>query len=159
MRSSLFILGSTRSGTSAIRNALAETRYRGPGEGHTIGLLGSLRDTVDTYFRENEPALGHGTLLKEWRRDEFWNDIVAAYLNQTTRVFPGDYYLDKTPNIIPVIFLDVITSSMPSPHFVFCRRRGIDNILSKRRKWPDTPFVIHCVEWRVVLDVWDAKKR
>jgi hypothetical protein len=159
MKTSLFILGSTRSGTSAIRNALALTRYNGAGEGHTLGLLGVLFDTVETYFHDHQAALSDGTMLAEWRRDEFWNEVVLAYLAQIRRVFPDAYYLDKTPTIVPIQYLDVIESSMPAPFFIFCRRRGIDNVLSKTKKWPQTPFAIHCEEWRDVLDLWDERKQ
>ena len=39
MTTILYILGSTRSGTSALRNAIAGTRYKGFGEGHLVPIL------------------------------------------------------------------------------------------------------------------------
>src|SRR5258707_15846087 len=131
MKATLFILGSTRSGTSALRNALALTRYNGAGEGHTIGMLGGLSDAIESHFKEYGAALGEGTMLAEWQRQEFWHEIGLAYLGQIRRVFPGDYYLDKTPNISPLRYVGFIQSALPAPSLIFCRRRGIDNALSK----------------------------
>lgn len=159
MKTSLFILGSTRSGTSALRNALASTRYMGAGEGHTIGLLGALKDAVANHFAQFAAALPEGTMLAAWNRDQFWNQIVEAYVAQINQVFPGDHYLDKTPNISPLLYLDLIQSALPSPFFIFCRRRGIDNVLSKMRKWPETDFAMHCEEWRDIINHWDEVKQ
>ncbi len=158
MKSILFVLGSTRSGTSAIRNALALTRYNGAGEGHTIEMLGALWDAIDTHFRTYSAALQEGTMLAEWNREEFWADITNAYFAQIRAVFPGLYYLDKTPNISPIRNLALIEKNFPDPSFVFCRRRGIDNVFSKARKWPETDFLIHCEEWRDIMNLWDETK-
>src|SRR5260221_13956160 len=106
MKATLFILGSTRSGTSALRNALALTRYNGAGEGHTIGMLGGLSDGIESHFKEYGAALGEGTMLAEWQRQEFWNQVVLAYLRQMRRVFPGDYHLGKAPHLWPLRYCD-----------------------------------------------------
>ena len=38
----LYVLGSTRSGTSALRNAITRTRYKGYGEGHMEPMLAEI---------------------------------------------------------------------------------------------------------------------
>lgn len=158
MSTNLFIVGTTRSGTSAVRNAIAETRFKGPGEGHSIGLLGAISDVVETYFHENHTALSHGTMLAAWKRDEFWHDIAAAYTKQIHGLVATGDFIDKTPNILPIRYAKLIETSLENVRFVFCRRRGIDNVLSKVRMWPDLPFREHCTEWTDINDAWDNVK-
>lgn len=158
MTVNLFIVGTTRSGTSALRNAIAETRFSGPGEGHSIGLLGAISESIGAYFKEHAEALKHGTMLADWNRNEFWKDIVGAYQKQIRLTFPGAFYVDKTPNVLPIHFAKLIESSMENVCFVFCRRRGIDNVASKRKKFPTTSFYEHCTEWTDVISAWEAQK-
>jgi hypothetical protein len=55
----VYILGSTRSGTSAVRNALAETRYKGYGEGHLVKILVDLIASV-----RRERVTGQGATIQ-----------------------------------------------------------------------------------------------
>jgi hypothetical protein len=158
MTSNLFVVGTTRSGTSALRNALSETRYSGEGEGHTVGLLGALSEAINRYFNENRAALSPGTMIAHWQRNTFWSDIVAAYVRQIRLQFPGGFYLDKTPNILPLHYAKLIEASLEGTRFIFCRRRGIDNVVSKQRKWASVPFREHCTEWRDINERWDQIK-
>ncbi len=158
MSVNLFVVGTTRSGTSALRNALTETRYTGHGEGHTIGLLGALYEAIERNFEEYKEALKFGTMLADWKRDLFWKDIVNAYVRQIRLQFPGGFYLDKTPNILPLKYAKLIEASLDGSRFIFCRRRGIDNIISKQRKWPDVSFHEHCTEWSDIIEHWDRLK-
>jgi hypothetical protein len=158
MNTNLFIVGTTRSGTSAIRNAIAETRFKGPGEGHSVGLLGVISDAIETYFYENRAALPQGTMLAAWKRDVFWNDISAAYTKQIREFVSTGDFIDKTPNILPIRYASLIEASLEDVRFIYCRRRGVDNVLSKCRKWPELPFLEHCTEWTDINDAWDNVK-
>lgn len=158
MSINLFIVGTTRSGTSALRNAIVETRFKGPGEGHSVGLLGVIADAIEAYFHDNRAALAEGTMLAEWKRDQFWHDIAAAYNKQVRAVIPKGDTIDKTPNILPIRYARLIETSLEGVRFIYCRRRAIDNVVSKCRKWPDLPFLEHCQEWTDINVAWDEVK-
>ncbi|HLY07060.1 MAG TPA: sulfotransferase, partial [Rhizomicrobium sp.] len=72
---------------------------------------------------------------------------------------PDDFIVDKTPTIEPLYALQHIEAMWPHAKFVFCRRRGIDNVISKQRKWPAGSFESQCREWAAVNDLWDEKKK
>lgn len=154
----VFVLGSTRSGTSAIRDALAATRYSGPGEGHTIGLLSDMSNAVRRHYDQHGAALHEGTGLRRIDRGKLLNEIRLTYLRLLYEHWPTEYYLDKTPNITPIEALEDIKAAMPNAKFIFCSRRGIDNIISKQKKWPDTPFLSQCREWVAIQRAWRQKK-
>jgi hypothetical protein len=31
-------------------------------------------------------------------------------------------------------------------------------VVSKSKKWPETPFLLHCEEWRDIINLWDDVK-
>lgn len=158
-KSIVFVLGSTRSGTSAIRQAIAGTRYRGAGEGHVAGLVSKLHDAVTAYYGSHKAALEQGTLLARIPESDWHERINLLFRRVIERNSPGEFILDKTPTIEPLQALQHIEAIWPDAKFAFCRRRGIDNVLSKQRKWPDRPFENHCREWAAVNDLWDEKKK
>jgi hypothetical protein len=42
----------------------------------------------------------------------------------------------------------------PDARFVLARRRGIENVLSRLRKYPQYPFEHHCAEWAATAMSW-----
>lgn len=158
-KSFVFVLGSTRSGTSAIRHAIAATRYRGTGEGHVTGLAAPLHDAVAAYYGSHGAAVEQGTLLAKIPESEWHEQINVVFRSVVENHAPGDYIVDKTPTIEPLYALQHIEAMWPDAKFIFCRRRGIDNIVSKQRKWPAGPFENQCREWTGVNDLWDEKKK
>lgn len=154
----VFILGSTRSGTSVLRNALWQTRYKGPGEGHLIGLVRRIDMEIKNYYRSNREATKQGTFLSVVTEAELRGLFIRLFSKLYRDVSGSNYVVDKTPTIEPILSLNIINDIWPDAQFVFCRRRGIDNIISKQRKFPQTRFVDHCVEWAKLLDLWDDSK-
>ena len=73
--------------------------------------------------------------------------------------YPCSYIIDKTPTIEPILALEHIEKMWTDACFIFCVRRGIDNVISKQRKWPDVPFRRHCAEWGQVIRAWDERKK
>src|ERR1700691_4163884 len=48
----------------------------------------------------------------------------------------------------------VFTQMWPSAVFVFAKRRAIENILSRTRKFPSVPFKDHCASWSEAMSAW-----
>ena len=157
MPPAVFVLGSTRSGTSAIRNAICKAGFMGPGEGHIVGLLHRLHAAVTAHYRIHALAMKQGTLLSQTPEGDLHAQVDDLFGALITSKYPGPF-VDKTPNIEPLSALAEIEALWPVVTFIFCSRRGIDNILSKQRKWPGTPFENHCQEWTRLIQMWDERK-
>lgn len=157
MKSILFVLGAPRSGTSAVRSAIYQTRYKGPGEAHTIGLLKSMVDHAVGYAMDAEAAKAGGNLLAEIKTDLIVSALCEAYVAMIEQAHPTDYFIDKTPSLGPIQALELVDRYLPIPvRFLFCKRRGIDNVQSNSRKWPGRIFGDRCKEWSSIIDLWDV---
>jgi hypothetical protein len=154
-----YVLGVNRSGTTAVRNAIGAAGFHGTGEGHFIGLIQALQEALDAYYNKRADAVAvKGTMLAATPLEQIREEIYALGRRTYTRRFPQSRIIDKTPNIEPLHALEHIERMWSNVRFVFCRRRGIDNVVSKQRKFPQQPFDAGCMEWKENLRVWDTKK-
>jgi hypothetical protein len=124
-----------------------------------MGLAAKLHDAVTAYYGSHVGALEQGTLLAEIGESDWHQRINLLFRRLVEKNSPGEFVVDKTPTIEPLHALQHIEAMWQDAKFIFCRRRGIDNVMSKQRKWPDRPFENHCREWATVNDVWDEKKK
>jgi len=154
----LYILGSTRSGTSALRNAIAETRYRGHGEGHLVPVLTDMIATVRTAKRS---GMGHdvfGTGLHHLDTDALLRALFEGYERYLAEEFAGSHILDKTPTIAPILAAPDLAAYHRNAKFLYCSRRHVDNIQSKLHKFPDVALEEHAREWADCHAAWvDAR--
>lgn len=150
----LYILGSTRSGTSALRNAIAETRYRGHGEGHLVPMLVDMIDTVRSAKRT---GIGHdvfGTGLHHLDPDALIRELFAGYERYLAEEFACSHILDKTPTITPIRAAPELAAYHRNAKFLYCSRRHVDNIQSKLRKFPEVALEEHAREWAHCHAAW-----
>jgi hypothetical protein len=42
----------------------------------------------------------------------------------------------------------------PDAYFIFAKRRGLENVLSRQKKFPDMPFVAYCKDWSASMNMW-----
>lgn len=150
----LYILGSTRSGTSALRNAIARTRFAGYGEGHMAPFLHDLFDRLEFHRTQGLGADVKGTGLSHVRRDVLLRHLVHGYERYLVGELKSEDVLDKTPTVDPIRLAPQLNRYHEAPLFVFCARRHVDNVLSKMRKFPDTNFEKACREWAGCNETW-----
>lgn len=150
----LYILGSTRSGTSALRNAIAQTRFSGYGEGHLVPLL---QEIVSTVAKEKAQGIGSdvdGTGLYRLRENVFIRYLFHAYESYLVEDVGSSSIIDKTPTINPILAAPLLNKFHKDAKFIHCARRHVDNIESKRKKFPERTIVQHCVEWVECNEAW-----
>lgn len=123
------------------------------------GLAAKLHDATAAYYATHRPALQQGTLLARIPESNWHEQINIVFRGIVEKYSPEAFIVDKTPTIEPLYALEHIQGMWPDAKFIYCRRRGIDNVMSKQRKWPDRPFENHCREWAAVNDLWDEKKK
>jgi hypothetical protein len=153
----LFILGAARSGTSALQAAIVRSSdYLGFDEGHVLPLIRNLRSAVFQFYMANEKRLQEPTALAAIA-EEYWQ---GALMNLSRRMFYhlfGDRkWVDKTPSPAMIDEVPFLSSCWPKAKFIFAKRRGIEVIESRRRKFPKLPFRASCSEWKTCMQTWHA---
>ena len=154
----VYVLGSTRSGTSAVRNALAETKYKGYGEGHLVKILVDVVATVRTERSMGQGALILGNGLNALRERVLIRHFFHEYERYLTESLGSTFIMDKTPNIIPIQNAPDLASFHQNAMFLHCARRHVDNIQSKLKKFPGQSFISQCREWAECNLAWERVK-
>lgn len=154
----LYILGSTRSGTSALRNAIAETRYSGYGEGH---LAPMLVDMIEAVRNAKHSGIGHdvsGTGLHGLDPDVLLRTLFDGYERYLAEQLRCSHILDKTPTIVPIRAAPDLATYHRNAKFLYCSRRHVDNVQSKLRKFPEVALEEHAREWADCHAAWVAAR-
>ena len=151
----VFILGPARSGTSAMTLALLESGADlGTGEGHLLPLAHALVGTIDRYYqsRVEDPE----TLLGKVPIAAFQKLIRRSFVSMATDLFPTRRWLDKTPTVEMVRASVLMQELWPNARFIFMKRRVIENVLSRQRKFPQDDTERHYSDWLAVMTAWLA---
>jgi hypothetical protein len=151
----VFILGPARSGTSAVTLALLDSgSYFGAGEGHLMSLAHELVSVIDQHYRR----VGNqsDTTLARVSSDAFQKLIRRAFVQLASDLFPTPHWLDKTPTVEAVRASVLLRELWPNARFIFMKRRVIENVLSRRRKFPDGTTESHYCDWAAVMTAWLA---
>src|SRR5580658_6815068 len=151
----VFIRGPARSGTSAITLALLESAsYVGTGEGHLLPLAQALLSVVEQHYRRagTEP----NTALARVASEAFRKLVARAFVQLAADLFPTPRWLDKTPTVEMVRAALLLQQLWPNARFIFMKRRVIENVLSRRRKFPGDTTESHYSDWAAVMTAWLA---
>jgi hypothetical protein len=68
-------------------------------------------------------------------------------------LFPTGRWLDKTPSTNMVFLAPRFRRIWPNARFVFMKRRAVENIASRMRKF-DFDFAHNCREWATIMEAW-----
>jgi hypothetical protein len=154
----VFVLGAARSGTSAMAQALfRNTRFVGHGEGHLLDMAPHLMQVVEKHYRERagERRPGINTMIAAVEPERVQAAIAQGLIALMREVFPGGYWLDKTPGASMIQAVPMLLRIWPEARFVFMRRRAIENLASRGRKFPKEGFDNACRRWADCLAAWE----
>ena len=150
----VFVLGAHRSATSAMGRALRRTGlYAGHGEGHVLPLLPRLRATIAGYYQEEAKfaAAGQFTMLAETPMALLEEGLTAIFLRLARAHFPDGAWMEKTPGAEALYAATTYARIWPRARFIVMQRRGVDNLISARLKFPDREFADLCAEWTAAI--------
>lgn len=155
----LYILGTTRSGTSALRLAFKGTRFRGYGEGHLVPILTGIANLVETQHRAciEEGLRGNG--LYRLDEDMLMRELILGYERYLAAHLRATSIIDKTPKVAPIRAAPFLNRFHSKARFIHCSRRHVDNIQSKLKKFPSATLEQHCTSWAQSQKHWLKAKQ
>ena len=158
-RRPVIILGAARSGTSATAQALITSGgYTGFEEGHFLDLLVPLLKATTQFYesRSEEWAAGRSTHLASVKKSFVEQGLKHIILEAAKLTFPEGRWVDKTPRSSMIAAAPLLRSIWPNAKFIYMRRRAIENLGSRLRKFPNLDFEAHCQEWALSIRNWYA---
>jgi len=152
-RSPLFIVGSPRSGTSILVDALFAAGYRGYREGNFLTLISPIASLIDRHyaaFSIDNPNV----LISQIPKDNLKFELFRALARLVDKHHPEGPWLDKTGNPEMIMAVPALRELWPDSVFVFAKRRGIENVVSRLKKFPAHTFHHHCSDWARNMSMW-----
>jgi hypothetical protein len=156
--SPIFILGSARSGTSALASALLRcTEYQGQEEGHFLEILAYFYKTIEKFFAAKGDEVGRFTMLQAIPREYIYRSLKNSVIESMRTLFPSGKWIDKTPSSNMIYIAPILKEMWPNAKFIFMSRRAIENLRSRRKKF-GYAFSQDCMEWTEAAKAWMSVK-
>lgn len=156
----VFVLGAPRSGTSAVAQAImATTPYQGHQEGQVIDLLNPVLTAVRRFYEAKDDEIvmpERITMIKKVPEEYITNGIYALFAEATRRLFPTRRWCDKTPTPEMIRAAPHLMRIWPKAKFIFVKRRALENVMSRMRKFRPFPFEMQCQYWTACMEAWLA---
>lgn len=152
----IFVVGSPRSGTSATVLALKEGgKLPGYNEGHLVTLLGDFIAIADRHYHRRRRLMGDERhLLANVPRDVLVGELVDVFEAHYVKLHGSPRFFEKTGDEAMIRMSGTLQEIWPATQFVFAKRRGIENIMSRIRKFPEVDFETHCKRWAGIMIAW-----
>lgn len=156
-RSPVFIVGSSRSGTSALVMALEAAGYRGHREGNFLPLMKIIDRIIDSYLAQ--PGHSHPDhLTAKINSARLKDGINATFKEIEEENHPFPLWFDKSALAEMIYAIPIVKRLWPQSVFIFCKRRGIENVLSRLTKFPTHDFEFHCADWANFMAGWRSMR-
>ena len=152
-RHPVFITGSVRSGTSALVDVMWQIGYEGFGEGQFLSLLHYTDAVVDQHY-DRFPSTDPGVLLGCINRWDLKRRLFETFRTVVNDLNPKDPWFDKTADPGMILASPILRKLWPGSVFVFAKRRGIENVISRMKKFPGESFENHCAGWAGSMAEW-----
>jgi len=149
----VFVLGSPRSGTTLLASALRKSGLNGFNEGHLLNLFVPVRQLIERHFRRHRVP-EKGQLLSNIEVDNFIDSILDVFKTYQTNLNPMEPWFDKTPDGAMITLVPTLVRLWTNASFVFAKRRGIENLVSRVAKFPNATFKEHCSSWAGTMKAW-----
>ena len=147
----VFIVGSPRSGTSILVDALLSTGYKGYREGMFLSMLHYIDQVIDRHYT----LFGDGqNLIAAVSKNKLKHDLYATFRQMTEAHHPAPPWFDKTGNADMILAIPTLLQLWPDAAFIFAKRRAIENVISRLKKFPQHSFEYHCIDWSKNMSAW-----
>ncbi|CAD5925003.1 hypothetical protein NO108_01292 [Planktothrix rubescens] len=152
----IFIIGSGRSGTSVITGALIKGGgINGYLEGHFLPLIMFLMKDIERYyFSKRQLLTDERHLLTHLSQNDIEEEILEMFRQRCETLCPSETWLDKSPDSAMIKAVPYLLRIWPDARFILAKRRGIENIQSRLKKFPHVSFEDHCILWKDCIASW-----
>jgi hypothetical protein len=149
----IFILGSPRSGTSALAETLVRVfDLRWHGAAHTAP---SFQEAAAALNGSKGPITSP---IVDFMKRSSLGTVVERAMRQTYYwMHSSSSFLDKTPGLPMIQAAPFLAACFPNARFIFLRRNGISNVLSRMEKF-DESFRDHCADWEGAMTAWQEAR-
>jgi len=149
----LFIVGSPRSGTSILIDALRGVGYHGFSEGNFLSCLHLIERLIDRHY-EIFDARNPNVLISQIDKSALKSGLYRVVCQAAEAQYGHQPWVDKTGNPDMIAAIPIILDIWPTSHFIFAKRRAIENVFSRLRKFPNLNFSYHCSDWARNMAAW-----
>ncbi len=152
-KSPIFIVGSPRSGTSILVTALTGIGYQGYNEGNFLPLMHTIGRNIDHHFRVYGKP--HPKVLAAQVDPQLLKSRIESIFKEITdKLNIGPLWLDKSGNAEMIRAIPTLRRLWPDSVYIFAKRRAIENVLSRIKKFPGRSFEQHCADWAKSMTAW-----
>ncbi len=152
-KSPVFIVGSPRSGTSVLVRALASIGYHGYNEGNFLPLMNTIDRAVENHFSIFGKPNPH-VLAAQIDPKILKNRIENIFKDLTDHLNVGPLWFDKSGNAEMIRAIPALRRLWPDSVYIFAKRRAIENVVSRVKKFPAHNFEHHCADWAKNMAAW-----
>ena len=155
--SPVFVIGSPRSGTSALVDALFSVGYHGFREGNLLPLLPVLAKTIDRHWSFFGKG-GAEVLVSNVDPEKIKAKIAFIFKDVVDALNPTAPWMDKSGNPEMIEAIPFLLTLWPDSRFIFAKRRALENIVSRMQKFPGN-FEYHCRDWAKNMETWRHRRQ
>jgi hypothetical protein len=152
-KSPVFIVGSPRSGTSILVSALSGVGYQGYREGNFLPLMQFIISAIDLHFATFAKPNPH-ILVAQIDPQLLKKRVELLFKEITDNLNPAPLWFDKSGNHGMITAIPTLLRLWPTSVFIFAKRRAIENIVSRIKKFPERHFEYHCLDWARNMAAW-----
>jgi hypothetical protein len=152
-KSPVFIVGSPRSGTSILVSALRVVGYGGFNEGNFLPLINILGRAVDRHLGvtgKSSPNVLAAHVDPEFLKRKI-EDVIR---DMADGLNVGNMWFDKSGNPDMIEAIPRLRLLWPNSVYIFAKRRAIENVISRVKKFPAHNFEQHCASWAINMAAW-----
>ncbi len=161
MSKPIFILGSGRSGTSILTGALRSgAGIEGYLEGHFLPLVLLLMKDIERYYYSKRQLIGDDRhMITHVTEEDVESKILSIFKHTCESLATHEVWLDKSPDSAMIKAVPYLLEIWPESKFIFAKRRGIENVISRLKKFPKVSFERHCQMWKDCMESWIITKK
>lgn len=127
--------------------------YHGFLEGNFLTLLHQVDTVVDRHYVWF-PDTDKRVLLPNVDKGDLKRRLFETFRTVVNDLNPKDPWFDKTGNPEMILVIPILRELWPDAVFVLAKRRGIENVTSRVKKFPHQPFEYHCSDWAKNMAAW-----
>jgi hypothetical protein len=129
--------------------------YYGFQEGNFLSLLHGVNQLVDRQYMWF-PSDDERVLLSNVDKPDLKRKLFESVRTVANTLNPKEPWFDKTGNPEMILAIPIVRELWPGAVFLFAKRRGIENVISRLTKFPGHPFEYHCANWAKNMSSWRA---